>query len=115
MSTQPKIKWARKLQREMVDTLSGLNPTTPEFPFQELDWGIAFARFAQDAELRGRPNRRQKSAARQAYRTVFGLLPELTTTPEQREMVRAKMDQLRSELRTLGGEHLKASLNEPAA
>ena len=92
---------------------SGLKPTSPEFPFQEVDWGIAFARFAHDAQLRGRPWRRQKSLARQAYRTVLGLFPELTITPEQIGKLKARLVKLRSDLRTLGVRN--TNLNAPAA
>ena len=113
MNIEREIKRARKLQCEAAETLSGLKPTSLEFPFQEVDWGIAFARFAHDAQLRGRPWRRQKSLARQAYRTVLGLFPELTMTPEQLGKLKARLAKLRSDLRTLGV--LNTNLNAPAA
>jgi hypothetical protein len=113
MNIEREIKRARKLQCEAAETLSGLKPTSPEFPFQEVDWGIAFARFAHDAQLRGRPWRRQKSLARQAYRTVLGLFPELTMTPEQLGKLKARLAKLRSDLRTLGVRN--TNLNAPAA
>jgi hypothetical protein len=87
----------------MKENVIAVDPTLAEVDFirAELRTGLTLTKIALH------PGRRRKSSittasARKAYDTVMRFVPKVSLSPAEIKEVKAKLDQLRSELKLLG-------------